>query len=135
MNQKENEVSGISSTLLSEGKSTRLMEMRKKAASVIAPAEDQLAVSMPMSDTLDTPTKEALLKARQMIDQQLIHILGKYPANKHAKFFKIRFNMDIDQLKKLSIKDIYSVINIKQNKQSSLDQVTGLDYFGRFLSK
>lgn len=133
MNQENFKICGTSSTLLSEGKSTRLMEMRKKTVSIIEePIEAQHIDEVA---TLDKPTKKELLQARQIVDQQLNDILGTYPPNKQAKFFKIRFGMDIDQLKGLSIKKIYSVLVIKQNKPGSLERIAGMDYFGRFLSK
>ena len=134
MNQEKNKICGISSTLLNEGKSTRLIEMRKKAVSMTAPVEDQHTDNLTVSDVLDKSTKEELLKARQFINQQLADALAKYPTNKQARFFKLRFGMDIEQLKELSIKEIYSVLGVKQNNKGK-EWVAELDYFGRLLSK
>jgi hypothetical protein len=135
MNQENNKISGISSTLLSEGKSTRLMKMRKKSASIATPVEAEQTDKLTVLDALDKSTKEEFLKVRQIIDQQLAGVLEKYPVNKQARFFKIRFGMDIDQLKELSIKEIYSVLGVKQNNLSNKERITELDYFGRLLSK
>ena len=128
MNKSNNKISITSTTVLSDGKSTRLMEMRRKAMGVATPEPTQ------QSDCvveLDKSVETELLKARQIIDQHLTDILNKYPVNKQSKFFEIRFGMRVEQLKNLSIKEICTVLAVKQKQPESMKRIADLDYNGR----
>lgn len=123
----QNKSSVTSSTLLSDGKSTRLRDLRIKAMGLAVPDETQGVDKAAKIKKLDKVVMEDLLRARKIIDENLVGILSNYPVNMQAKLFKIRFGMSVNQLKELSIKDINFVLGIKQKIMS----ITDLDYFGR----
>ncbi|MEE9339382.1 MAG: hypothetical protein V3U87_15005 [Methylococcaceae bacterium] len=122
MSQNNNKSSVTSTTLLVDGKSTRLRGMRVKAMGESMSIDEATKVKK-----LDKVVMADLLRAREIIDNNLVDILSNYPVNKQAKLFKIRFGMSLDQLKALSIKDINLVLGIKQKIVTIID----LDYFGR----
>jgi tRNA G26 N,N-dimethylase Trm1 len=127
MSQNNNNSSVTSTTLLIDGKSTRLRDMRDKAMGKPMSAGTQAINEAAMIKKLDKVVMADLLRAREIIDKKLESILSNYPVNKQVKLFKIRFGISINQLKELSIKDINLVLGIKQKVVTIID----LDYFGR----
>ncbi|MCF6204410.1 MAG: hypothetical protein L3J59_12220 [Methylococcaceae bacterium] len=127
MSQNNNKSNVTSTTLVIDGKSTRLRDMRVKAMGESMSAETQVIDGDARIKKLDKVVMADLLRARKVIDENLESILSNYPINKQAKLFKIRFGMSVDQLKELSIKDINLLLGIKHKIVS----ITALDYFGR----
>jgi|GEM_PF-1234998 len=128
---KTSKISSTSTNLLLEGKSNRLMEMRKKAMAAELSKQIQHAAK---TETVSQPNKTVeaeLLQVRQLIDQRLTEILIHYPSNKKARFFAIRFGVSVDQLKKLPIKEIFAVLGIKQKSPVNMKQIADLDYNDR----
>ena len=123
----------VSNTLLSEGKSTRLMALRKKAMGESVPSQSA-KVELVEIEGLDRTTRDEFLQIRRAIEQRLADILKKYPTNKQAGFFKIRFGMSVEQLKRLSIKEICSVIGLEQISFSGVSIVATLDYVGNVVA-
>lgn len=125
----------VSNTLLSEGKSTRLMALRQKAMGSSAPVPEKIPkTELAELKGLDRATKDEFLQVRRAVDERLADILKKYPANKQARFFKIRFGMSVEQLKALSMKEICSVIELEQVSFSGVSVVATLDYFGKVVT-
>jgi hypothetical protein len=132
---QNNKTEALSHTLLGEGKSTRLMELREKVMATPEPViEFQPANEKAEFDGLDKVTKEALVQIRGLIDQRITEIVGRYPVNKQGRFFKIRFGLEVEQLKILSIKEICSVIGLEQKSCRHIS-IAGLDYFGNVVTK
>lgn len=123
--------SGVSTTsvsLLSEGKSTRLLQMRQKAMGKVdqqsAPAESSEAA-------LNQAADEELHKIKQLIDRRLQEVMAEFPPNKRQRFFKIRYGLTPDQLKLLPIREILAVLKLKQIQSTGMKRVADLDYNGR----
>ncbi|WP_305907302.1 hypothetical protein Q9L42_016625 [Methylomarinum sp. Ch1-1] len=116
-----------SHSLLDQGKSTRLLQMRRKALGI----EGQ-ETSVPKDHVVREKAVEAeLTLARKMIDQRLKQILSAYPADKQRRFFRIRFGLSPEQLKELPIKDILTLLKLKQNRLADMKEIVDLDYNGR----
>ncbi len=109
----------VSPTLLQQGKSKRLAAIRDKVGGLSKEAVNPQRKATP-------PT--ALEQARQPIDQALRDWLARYPPAKKQRFFKIRFGMDIEQLKQLPIREIYRRLGIRERAPEKIAQ---LDYNGR----
>lgn len=132
MKVKESEQrSGVSSTsvsLLSEGKSKRLLQMRQKAMGKI----DQQSVPAETPETaLNQTADKELHQIKQLIDRRLQELMAEFPPNKRRRFFKIRYGMTLDQLKLLPIREILAVLKLKQIQSACMKRVADLDYNGR----
>lgn len=127
---QNNKAGATSVSLLSEGKSLRLMDLRRKAMGVAKSDEVQKVDALARINNLGKDLNKELLYARQIIDQNLSDILKNYPASKQKRFFKLRFGLSVEQLKNLSIYEICSVLGIKQKKLSNMPWLAELDYFG-----
>lgn len=119
--------------LVNPGKSTRLQEMRQRAA-----AANQSAPTPAPADKVlqakDTGLSPEMLLARQLIDERLTQILATLPAGKQRRLFKIRFGMEPDQIKALPIKQIFALLSISHpqfnNHCTNMKQVADLNYNG-----
>jgi len=109
----------LSPTLLQQGKSKRLAAIRDKVSGQSKEAIKPQRKASP-------PT--ALEQAQQHIDQALRDWLARYPPAKKNRFFKIRFGMDIEQLKQLPIQEIYQRLAIAEHAP---EKIAKLDYNGR----
>lgn len=100
-----------SSTLLANGKSSRLREMRNKNLNLSAPAisNDQKPAPANLKDQI----QPELLLAQQLINQQLAEILAGLPVGKQQSLFKIRYGMDLDALKQQPIHHIVKLLKIR----------------------
>jgi len=120
------------SLLVNPGKSSRLQEMRQRAASANQPAP---APTQPMFQAKDENLSPELTLARQLIDQRLSEIMAALPVGKQQSLFKIRFGMEPEQIKALPIKQIFSLLEINHtqfnNLSANMKQVADLNYNGR----
>ncbi len=124
--------SSTSANLLNEGKSARLLAMRRKAMNTEISEPCQRGDKTEIDNQLGKVVKTELLQARQIIDQRLLEILNHYPPHKKVRFFAIRFGMSVEQLKTLPINEIFNILEIRQNLSVNLKQVDNLDYNGQF---
>ncbi len=125
-------ISFVSTDLLSEGKSSRLMAIRKKISGADDTKTELNDDSKDDSIDLNMEVKAEWMRARAVIDHVLAEIMKNYPPDKRARFFAIRFGMSIDQLKQHSIKDIFSLLAIREKEGVNMKMIANLDYNGRF---
>lgn len=120
------------SLLVSPGKSSRLREMRERAAAANRPAPVPPSNKVLVSGNSFSPE---LALARQLIDQRLTEIMASLPAGKQQRLFKIRFGIEPNRLKDLPIKQIFKLLKIDHpqfNSQSTnMKRVGDLNYNGR----
>jgi hypothetical protein len=120
------------SLLVNPGKSSRLQEMRQRAATANQPAP---APTQPSFQAKDGDLSPELALARDLIDQRLNEILATLPVGKQRSLFKIRFGMDPEQIKALAIKQIFALLEINHpqfnNLSANMKQVADLNYNGR----
>ena len=130
-NVKKQTAGAASSVLVSQGKSSRLQAMRDKtmAAELAAPS-----AGLHQNKAVDSSLSPALLLARQLIDQRLAEILASLPAGKQQRLFKIRFGVELGQIKDLPIKRIVVVLKISHTRLNDLaanmKQIGDLNYNG-----
>jgi hypothetical protein len=113
-------------------KSSRLQAMRAAATG----AQPEAAPVKPAPKPVDHDKKISpeLLLARQLIDQRLAERLASLPVGKQQGLFKIRYGMTPEQLKQLTLKQIFSKLEINpaQIKQLSTNpqSIWELNYNG-----
>ena len=119
-----NEKPQTASTLVI-AKSSRLQALReqasKQAASVTTPDASRLK-----SDSGDSD----LLVARQLLDQRLQTLLASMPAGKQNRLFKIRFGYEPEQIKQLSLKQAFKVLQISHQLPTKSQRIAELNYNG-----
>ena len=114
-------------------KSSRLQAMRAS----VTDTKPQPAPVKPIQIRVDNDKKLSpeLLLARQLIDQRLAELLANLPVGKQQGLFKIRFGMTPEQIKQLTLKQIFSklAINPAQIKQLSTNpqSIWELNYNGQ----
>jgi len=102
---KNNENSHL---LVAAGKSSRLDAIRKKAGLQIAEtALQKKPKPKPFATGLNQVTKQALQQAELKIETTIESIVKSYPAGKQKTFFKLKYGVNIDNIKGLLIKDIF----------------------------
>lgn len=125
-----------STSLLASGKSSRLLEMRKK--SMQTHSSDATAANGCEHSATRPADKDAdpqLVLARQLIDRRIAEILADFPAGRQRSLFKIRYGTDPENLKQQPIHAIAKLLNIKHplftNPRSDMKKVLNLTYNGR----
>ncbi|MDT4288179.1 hypothetical protein RO575_01285 [Methylomonas sp. MO1] len=120
------------SLLVNPGKSSRLQEMRQRAATANQPIP---VPTQPAFQAKDEGLSPELALARQLIDQRLSEILATLPVGKQRRLFKIRFGMEPEKIKELAIKQIFAALEINHpqlnNLSASMKRIADLNYNGR----
>lgn len=135
-NSKERKTKPVASTsmgLLNEGKSRRLLEMRRKAFGL--PENQTELISQPVDSGQDKTPEADLAIIQAIIDERVNLILSRFPSNKKQRFFKIRYGMAPKQLKELPIGDILEILGLKRMDAVDMKRMANLDYNGRPISK
>lgn len=123
-------------SLLASGKSSRLLEMRKKSRQ--ASADNLIAengIARPASKSARNDANPQLLLAQQLIDQRLAEILAGFPAGRQRSLFKIRYGIDPENLKQQPIQYIVKLLNISHplftSPRGDMKKVLELTYNGQ----
>ncbi|MCK9605617.1 MAG: hypothetical protein M0R33_04100 [Methylomonas sp.] len=125
-----------STTLLASGKSSRLLEMRKKSTQAQS-ADSTTATGFDLTATQSARKgiNPQLLLAQQLIDQRLAEILAYFPAGRQRSLFKIRYGVDPDNLKQQPIQQIFNVLKISHplfsNPRGDTKNILELNYNGQ----
>lgn len=132
-NPKETPVSTATTIMVGAGKSSRLQEMREKAmAARQTPVVNEPQQALPSK--LEKHLSPELIMARQLIDQRLAEILAGLPAGKQRTLFKIRFGVELEQIKSLPMKRVISLLKIAHPDYQPLSpvmkRIAELDYEG-----
>ncbi|AEG01231.1 hypothetical protein [Methylomonas methanica] len=125
-----------SMSLLASGKSSRLLEMRKKSRQASA---DNLSaengIGRPATQSARNDVNPQLLLAQQLIDRRLADILAGFPAGRQRSLFKIRYGIDPEKLKQQPIDHIAKLLNISHplfiNPRGDTKKVLELTYTGQ----
>lgn len=123
-------------SLLASGKSSRLLEMRKKSRQ--ASADNLIAengIARQASKSARNDANPQLLLAQQLIDRRLAEILAGFPAGRQRSLFKIRYGIDPENLKQQPIHHIARLLNISHplftNPRGDMKNVMKLTYNGQ----
>lgn len=120
------------SLLVNPGKSSRLQEMRQRAATANQPAP---APAQPSFQAKDENMSPEMALARQLIDHRLTEILAALPIGKQRRLFKIRFGVEPEKIKDLAIKQIFALLEINHpqlhNLSANMKRIADLNYNGR----
>ncbi len=115
---KKAKVAELNTAIVHLGNSKRLQAMRQKA----------LGQHIKPQEKLKTDAQDDLQTARKLIHQRLAEITRHYPAAKQNSYFKIRYGITLDTLKKLSLAEIFKKLEINA---SLPEKISKLDYNGR----
>ena len=129
MNTMNKPKSGTSdASLLVIGKSSRLQEMRNKNLNQTEPAKE-------LHQPQIKPQSNELSIAQQIIDQQLNAILAGLPPGKQRSLFKIRYGMELEQIKQLPIRQIIRLLKIEDPQltqaRGEMKRILELTYNGQ----
>ncbi len=106
--------------LLQQGKSKRLAAIREK---VSGKGEPQALLR-----TGKQQPESELVKVQRKVDQAIEQWLMRYPPAKKQRFFKIRFGLTIDELKRLPLQEIFQKLELTEQAP---EKIAKLDYNGR----
>lgn len=116
--------------------SSRLREMREKVNAGTPLRPDRAAAKI-SADKQSQGLSPELLLARQLIDQRLAEILAGLPAGKQRSLFKIRFGVEIEQIKHLPIRGAVSLLAINHpdllSSSPVMKRVAALNYEGEIV--
>lgn len=117
---------------MAAGKSSRLDAIRKKAGLQIAGTDLQKKPKhKPFAAGLNQVTKEALQQAELMIETAIESILKAYPVGKQNTFFKLKYGVNIDNIKGLLIKDIFKKLGLNVHKIKNFNLIASLYLDGK----
>lgn len=115
-------------SLVTPGKSSRLLAMRDKAVTANVLGQNQCIAEAPAK------LRPELLLARQAIEQRLTEIMAKLPAGKARRLFKIRYGVELEQIKVLPLKRVFKLLEIQlpiTQQQATVMKLLGdLNYNG-----
>jgi len=116
---KKAKVTELNTAIIHLGNSKRLQAIRQKALG---------KQNVQPQEKLKTESQDDLLTARNLIQQRLGEITRHYPAAKKNSFFKIRYGITLDAIKKMSLAEIFQKLEINA---SLPEKISKLDYNGR----
>jgi hypothetical protein len=135
MNKLKKPIVAADAMLVSPGKSSRLRDMRNSVLEAKAPAP----LVQPKKQTTrdDKDLSPELTLARRLIDQRLAEIMATLPAGKQLSLFKIRFGVELDQIKTLPIKRVVAILKISHpqlnDPRGNMKQTVELTYNGKLV--
>ncbi len=114
--------------------SSRLREMREKAQGVAVPSPTP-RTTPPEASPNDAKLSPALRLARRLIDQRLAELLATLPAGKQNSLFRIRFGMELSQIKTLPIRQVFGKLKIADPQlppqSPAMKRIGDLNYNGQ----
>ena len=93
-------------------KSSRLQALREQAQAGTDNSGDPLPATQ--QQARDQSGLDAdLLQVRQLIEQRLAEIMAVLPQGRQRRLFKIRFGVELDEIKQLPIKRVVKLLNLE----------------------
>ncbi len=125
-------VNPLGSMLVAPGKSSRLRELRDKAQAAKAP---EPVPSQFKPAECEPDMSPELVLVRQLIDKRLTEILSLLPAGRQRRLFRIRYGVELDEIKNLPIKRVIAMLKVSDpqldNLRGRMKQIVELTYNGR----
>ena len=121
-------VAPCSVSLVTPGKSSRLLAMRNKTVTAEAEVHECGAVVTALT------LSPELLSARLAIEQRLSEIMAGLPPGKQRRLFKIRDGVELEQIRLLPIRQVFKVLDsawpAQQNPATVMKLIGNLNYNG-----
>ncbi len=128
---KENNNPAVNSQLLvAEGKSSRLTAIRNKTQGQKNKLNEKNSPSQLSSD-LKPEQKQSLQLAIKIIEDKVDCILNSYPGGKRKTFFKLKYSVDVLQIRQLAIKDVFVILQLDSQKISHFRLIENLNSVGQ----
>ena len=133
---KENKkISVNSNVLVGSGKSSRLAALSKKASghkNIIGLGDNNSQYKFSVGLKLET--EMALQQAIKMIEEKVTFILNGYPMGKKSKFFKLKYGVDIEKIKEMTMKDVFVMLGLETMMIQQFRLIESLDSNGKLLN-
>jgi hypothetical protein len=130
MAEDKNRVMPSASSLVSPAKSSRLQAMREQSMQI----KTVQTVEVSDKNPLHSNVSPELLLARQVIDTRLTEVLHLLPEGKQKRLFKLRFGVELTEIRNLPIKRIVNLLAITHPQLhkliSSKNSIAELNYNG-----
>lgn len=114
--------------------SSRLREMREKALGAVAPSPAPKTTA-PETSPSDAKLSPELLLARRLIDQRLAELLATLPPGKQNSLFRIRFGLELSEIKTLPIRRVFGKLKIADPQlppqSPAMKRIGDLNYNGQ----
>ncbi|WP_347986951.1 hypothetical protein [Methylomonas sp. AM2-LC] len=120
-------------TLVSQGKSSRLQAMHEQAMKTRASQTVELTPAYQQHQKALHANPDLLL-AQQVIDTRLAEIVAMLPAGKQNRLFKLRFGVELAEIRNLPVQRIVNLLAINHPQLhkllSSKNSIAELNYNG-----
>ncbi len=126
--KENNKVIVSNSLLVGAGKSSRLAAIRDKAQQQSIDINKQ---PRQFSKQLKLENKAALQHAVNLIEQRMAEILRAYPVGKKNTFFKIKYGIKVDEIRKMSIKQDFHLLQLNSIDIHKFHLIENLDFSGK----
>jgi hypothetical protein len=127
-------VVGESPALVDPAKSRRLREMLNNKNAGMQNRQDAAAAAVESGNPFDLPSEAAkeLLRARQIIDDEIARIMSAYPEGRKNSLFKLRFGT-LEEIRAMEVRAIFKLLKL-DCRRANLNRLQKIDYFGKKIS-
>ena len=128
----QNQLPDSGSLLVDLAKSSRLQALRAQAKSL---EQSKSPVPVAGGSAHKSNLDPLLLLAQELIDQRLTEILAALPPGMQKRLFKIRFGVELDEIRQLPIKRLLPLLKIQHpqlnNPPANMKRIADLNYNGQ----
>ena len=134
--KENNKVRVNSNVLVGAGKSSRLAAFSNK----VTAQKNYTGLSNKKSQHqfvagLKPETEMALQQSIKLIEEKVSFILNSYPMAKKSTFFKLKYGVDIEKIKGMTMNDVFTLLGLETIKIQQFRLVESLDSCGNSLHK
>lgn len=120
-----------SSIIIGAGKSKRLDAMRNmNVQGENSYIHKRASIKQLSEGGLSESTKGALIEARTEVEQRMTFILNAFPPGKANTYFRIKYKVKAEQIKTLSLANVFSLLEIDDSKIKGFSLVEHLNFNG-----
>lgn len=118
--------------LVGVANSSRLAKMREKAGLAInKPSLEGKQNKPQFADGLNQQTIDALQQAWALVEEKMADIFNAYPAGKKETFFKLKYGVNSEKIKTMSIKQVFVLLKLDSSIVKNFRLIEKLDSKGK----
>lgn len=125
---KNSKVVASSSVLLVTGKSSRLAAIGQKQH--LANSLNSHERSSSTSTELKPEVKLVLAQAVKLVEQKMTGLIKTYPPAKKKCFFKLKYGVQLEDINKMAIKEVFHLLQIKSANVRNFQLVENINCEG-----
>lgn len=121
-----------SAVLVGAGKSKRLDALRNKVSLNMdkAPFRVTQKSQEKIENELSQFANEALEQAKHAIEERISKILNAYPPGKSKTFFKLKYGVDVQMVKRLSLRKVFDILTLNDSEIKYFKKIQHLNIYG-----